>query len=104
MNRRPKTAFGDYLVSQIKRADMTQEEFYHAVDCQTSLPKRMDILRKISFLKGIFYLVCIFKLRVVLVFTEKFTRKFRIPPSSPYTILLIIVCSIDILCGVFYNS
>ena len=80
------------------------KEFYHIVDCQTSLPKRMDILRKISFLKGIFYLVWIFKLRVILVFTVKFTRKFRIPPSCPYTVLLIIVCSVDILCDVFYNS
>lgn len=64
----------------------------------------MGILRETSFLKGIFYLVCIFKLRVVLVFTGKFTRKFRIPPSSPGTLLLIIVCSIDMLFGVFYNS
>lgn len=42
MNRRPKTAFGDYLVSQIKRADMTQEEFYHAVDIKK--PYFYDIL------------------------------------------------------------
>lgn len=31
MNHRQKTAFGEYLVSEIKRAGMSQEEFYTAV-------------------------------------------------------------------------
>lgn len=31
MSRRQKTAFGEYLVEQIREADMSQEEFYNAV-------------------------------------------------------------------------
>lgn len=31
MKRRQKTAFGAYLVEQIKKAEMSQEEFYNAV-------------------------------------------------------------------------
>lgn len=31
MSRRQKTAFGEYLVEQIRKADMSQEEFYKAV-------------------------------------------------------------------------
>ena len=31
MKKRKKTAFGDYLVEQIKNASMSQEEFYTAV-------------------------------------------------------------------------
>ncbi len=31
MKKRQKTAFGDYLVEQIKKAAMSQEEFYNAV-------------------------------------------------------------------------
>lgn len=31
MRHRKKTAFGEYLVSEIKKADLTQEEFYTAV-------------------------------------------------------------------------
>lgn len=31
MNRRQKTVFGEYLVGEIKKAEMSQEEFYTAV-------------------------------------------------------------------------
>lgn len=31
MKKRQKTAFGDYLVEQIKKANMSQEQFYNAV-------------------------------------------------------------------------
>lgn len=31
MSRRQKTAFGEYLVEQIREAGMSQEEFYNAV-------------------------------------------------------------------------
>ena len=31
MNKRQKTAFGEYLVEQIKEAQMSQEEFYNSV-------------------------------------------------------------------------
>mgnify|MGYP002514270819 CR=1 FL=1 len=31
MSRRQKTAFGKYLVEQIREADMSQEEFYNKV-------------------------------------------------------------------------
>lgn len=31
MKRRQKTAFGEYLVSEIKKAEISQEEFYTAV-------------------------------------------------------------------------
>ena len=31
MNHRQKTAFGAYLVGEIKKAEMSQEEFYTAV-------------------------------------------------------------------------
>ena len=31
MNRRQKTAFGEYLVGEIKKAEMSQEEFYIAI-------------------------------------------------------------------------
>lgn len=34
MRHRKKTAFGEYLVSEIRKADMTQEEFYTAVGIQ----------------------------------------------------------------------
>ena len=42
MNRRTKTDFGNFLVSQIKRAAMTQEEFYTAVEIKK--PYFYDIL------------------------------------------------------------
>ncbi len=31
MNRRTKTAFGEFLVSEIRKAEISQEEFYTAV-------------------------------------------------------------------------
>lgn len=51
MKRRQKTAFGQFLVDQIKRADMSQEEFYNAVpikkpyfyDLLTATPPPIDL-------------------------------------------------------------
>ena len=51
MNKRQKTAFGEYLVEQIKEAKMSQEEFYNAVeikkpyfyDLLTSSPPPVDL-------------------------------------------------------------
>ena len=43
MNKRGKTVFGNYLVEQIKAADMSQEEFYTAVEIKK--PYFYDILR-----------------------------------------------------------
>ena len=54
MSRRQKTAFGEYLVEQIREADMSQEEFYNAVgirkpyfyDLLTSSPPPSDLQNK----------------------------------------------------------
>lgn len=51
LKRRQKTAFGQFLVDEIKRADMSQEEFYTAVkikkpyfyDLLTSTPPPIDL-------------------------------------------------------------
>lgn len=51
MKRRQKTEFGQFLVDQIKRSDMSQEEFYNAVpikkpyfyDLLTATPPPMDL-------------------------------------------------------------
>lgn len=51
MNRRQKTAFGEFLVEQIKEAEMSQEEFYTAVkikkpyfyDLLTATPPPVDL-------------------------------------------------------------
>ena len=42
MNRRAKTAFGEFLVGEIKKAGMSQEEFYKAV--KIAKPYFYDIL------------------------------------------------------------
>lgn len=54
MSRRQKTAFGEYLVEQIREADMSQEEFYNEVgirkpyfyDLLTSSPPPSDLQNK----------------------------------------------------------
>lgn len=51
MKRRTKTAFGEFLVNEIRRADMSQEEFYNAVgikkpyfyDLLTATPPPIDL-------------------------------------------------------------
>jgi len=43
LNKREKSAFGEYLVEQIKLAGMSQEEFYTAVEIKK--PYFYDILR-----------------------------------------------------------
>lgn len=54
LKRRQKTAFGEYLVDQIKKANMMQEEFYNAVgikkpyfyDILTSAPPPDDLQKR----------------------------------------------------------
>ena len=77
------------------------KEFYHTIDCQISLPKRMHILRKISHRTSVFkvdkrdFWFSMHFLRVVLVLQKNRPESTVLPLPAPiYTIFLTIVCSI----------
>ncbi len=44
MNKRSKTEFGEFLVGEIKKAKMSQEEFYNAIEIKK--PYFYDLLTK----------------------------------------------------------